>query len=73
MYWVIWAIVIGAYLAVSVFAAYMTWREHQRNGHVSLVMTGISYLLCAAWPLAATVLFTFAQWHPAEFVPADRN
>ena len=73
MYWAAWAIVISAYLAVSVFAVYMTWREHQRNGHRSIVMTGVSYLLCAAWPLAATVLFAFAQWRPAEFAPADQG
>lgn len=73
MYWMAWAVVIGAYLAVSVFAVYMTWREHHRTGRAGLVMTGASYLLCLAWPLAAAALFAFAQWRPAEFAPADRG
>lgn len=73
MYGITLAIVFGLYLAVSLFAAYMTWREHQRNGHQSLVMVGVSYLLCVAWPLAVAAMFVFAQWRPAEFVPADRG
>jgi hypothetical protein len=38
MYWFAWTVVITAYVAVSLFAAYMTYREHQRNGQRSLVM-----------------------------------
>lgn len=73
MYGMASAIVFGLYLAVGLFAAYMTWREHQTNGHRSLVMIGISYLLCLAWPLAVVAMFVFAQWRPAEFAPADRG
>lgn len=73
MYWLAWTIIISAYLAVGVFAAYMTWREHQRNRCRSLLMMGLSYLLCFAWPLAAAVMFAFAKWRPAEFAPADQD
>ncbi len=73
MYWVAWAIVFPAYLAVSVFAIYMTWREHQRNGQKSIVMGAASYLLCLVWPLTAAGMYGFARWRPAEFVPADRD
>ena len=73
MYWIIWAIVISVYMAISVFAVYMTWREHQRNGQRSIVMGAVSYLLCLVWPLAAAGMYVFARWRPAAFVPADRD
>ena len=73
MYWLAWAIFGSAYLAISVFAVYMTYREHERNGHRSIVLSGISYLLCIAWPLLVAGMLAFVQWRPAEFVPADRN
>jgi membrane-bound metal-dependent hydrolase YbcI (DUF457 family) len=73
MYWFAWTVVITAYVAVSLFAAYMTYREHQRNGQRSLVMGTLSYLLCLVWPLAAAGMYAFARWRPAEFVPADKD
>lgn len=73
MYWLAWIVVITAYVAVSLFAFYMTYREHQRNGQRSLVMGAVSYLLCVAWPLAAAGMYAFARWQPAEFVRADRD
>lgn len=73
MYFLAWAVVISGYLAFSVFAACMTRREHQRNCQVNRFVMGISYLLCLAWPVAAIVLFAFAQMQPAEFPPADQG
>jgi hypothetical protein len=73
MYWLVWTAVIIAYVAISVFAIYMTYREHQRNGGRSLVMGALSYSLCLVWPLAAAGMYVFARWQPAEFVPADQD
>jgi uncharacterized membrane protein YhaH (DUF805 family) len=73
MYWLAWAIFGSVYLAVGVFAVYMTYRENERIGHRSIFLIGISYFLCIVWPLLAVAMLVFARWRPAEFVPADRN
>ena len=73
MYWLAWAIFGSAYLAVTVFALYMTYRENERIGRGGILLIGISYFLCIVWPLLAAAMFVFALWRPAEFVPADRN
>jgi hypothetical protein len=73
MYWLVWTAVITVYTAVSLFAVYMTYREHQRNGQKSIVLSAFSYALCAVWPLAAAGMYAFARWKPAHFVPADQD
>jgi hypothetical protein len=73
MYWLLWTTVIVVYVSISIFAVYMTYREHQRNGGQSLVMGAFSYCLCLIWPLAAAGMYAFARWQPAEFVPADQD
>ncbi len=73
MHWLAWTAVIIVYAAICLFAVYMTYREHQRNGQRSLVMGALSYSLCLLWPLAAAGMYAFARWRPAEFVPADQD
>lgn len=73
MNWLIWTILACLYLCISLFAVYMTYREHRRNGQRSLVLSGLSYLLCAVWPLPAAGMLVFARRRPAELAPAERN
>ncbi len=73
MYWLVWTAVIIVYVAISVFAVYMTYHEHQRNGGRSIVMGVFSYSLCVVWPLAAAGMYVFARWQPAKVLPADQD
>ena len=73
MYGMTSIILFGLYLAVSMFAIYMTYQEHRINGHRGLVMIWVSYLLRLAWPLAAAAVFAAALWRPADLAPAKRG
>lgn len=73
MHWLAWTIVIGAYLTVGLFAAYMTTREHQTNKNRNTALIWASYFLCLVWPLAVPAMFVFALWRPAEFTRAERD
>ncbi len=51
--------VLGAvmlYLAISLVALYLTYREQQLNGISSPVFRMIGFALCAIWPVTFVIL-----------------
>jgi len=62
------SVFIVFYVATSIFAIAMTYREQKRRGHSTPVFALIGYLLCTVWPLlvAAILVFTSLSPKPGE-------
>jgi RsiW-degrading membrane proteinase PrsW (M82 family) len=71
MHWLAWTVLVALYVAICLFAIYMTHREHRHNGQRSLVLSGLSFVLCLVWPLLVPAMLVFARLRPAEFAPVD--
>lgn len=67
-------IFVAFYVASSIFAITMTYREQKRRGHRTPVFALIGYLLCTVWPLvvAAILVFTRVFPEPGEY-PSERS
>lgn len=67
----IWTFVLTAYVAVTVFALYMTYQEQRRHNRRSFTFNLIRYALCVVWPLLIAGLAVLARFRPASFYRAE--
>jgi hypothetical protein len=68
-----WPIVSLIYIAVTIFAVYMTYQEQRRLGRSTPMYNIISYLLCTVWPLLVAAILVIARFRPDEGLVAKQD
>ncbi|MGO4909429.1 hypothetical protein ACEN2J_13985 [Pseudorhodobacter sp. W20_MBD10_FR17] len=70
---IFWPIVSLIYIAVTVFAVYMTYQEQRRQGRSSPMYNLIGYLLCTVWPVLVAAFLVMARFGPDAGLAAKQD
>lgn len=68
-----WPIVSLIYIAITIFAVYMTYQEQRRQGRSSPVYNMIGYLLCTVWPVLIAAILVIARFRPQSDLVAKQD
>ncbi len=59
-----WTAFIAFYIATSIFAISMTYREQKKSGTVTPIFALIGALLCTVWPLVVAMVLVLSRFFP---------